>query len=71
MYIDPFVPQLLALERMKDAMRRNEHNRLIRVATGSGKSRQWRFSMILALKNSLALFNRSPHKRLSAHTPNL
>ena len=71
MYSNPFVTQLLAKERMKDAIRRNEQNRLIRAATGSGKSRQWRWSMILAPKNSLALFNRSPHKRLSAHTPNL
>jgi len=71
MYTNPFVTQLLAKERMKDAMRRSEQAYLVRTAEDSGQSQRRRFSMILALKNSLVFFNRSPHKRLSAHTPNL
>jgi hypothetical protein len=72
MYIDPFVPQLLALERMKDTIRRNEQACLVRVAEeGSRQSRRWRWSMIFARKDSLELHNRSQRKQLTANTPNL
>ena len=71
MYTNPFVTQLLAEERVKDAIRRNEQTRLIREVEGFRTSRRWRLSMILTSKNSLALFNQSQHKRLTAHTPNL
>ena len=71
MYTNPFVAQLLAKERMKDAMHRNEQNRLIRVTKGSGKSRRWQLPMIFTRKNSLTLLKRSQHKQLTANTPNL
>ena len=53
MYSNPFVTQLLAEERVKDAMRRNEQARLIRAVEGSGKSWRWRLPMILARQNVL------------------
>ena len=71
MYINPFVTQLLAEERMKDAIRRNEQARLIKTVKGSGKSWRWRVPMILARKSFLALLNRPQRKRLTANTPNL
>jgi hypothetical protein len=71
MYSNPFVDQLLAEERMKDAIRRNEQTRLIRMAEDSGQPQRWRLSMIFARKNSLALFKQPQHKRLTANTPNL
>jgi hypothetical protein len=71
MYFNPFVNQLLAEERMKDAMRRNEQARLVRAAKDRGKSWRWQLPMILALKSFLALFNRPQRKRLTANTPNL
>ena len=71
MYTNPFVTQLLAEERMKDAMRRNEQARLIRSLKGFRKSPQWRLSMIFTRKNSLTLLKRSQHKQLTANTPNL
>lgn len=71
MYTNPFVTQLLAEERMKDVIRRNEQARLVRAAKGTEKSRRWRLSMILASKNFSALFNQSQHKRLTENTPNL
>jgi len=57
MYINPIVPQLLAIERMKDAIRRNEQTRLIRMAENSGQPQRRRFFMIFTRKNSLALLN--------------
>jgi len=71
MYTNPFVPPLLATERMKDALRRNQQARLIRAAENSGQSRRWRLSIIFARKNSPALFNRPQPKHLTANTPNL
>ena len=71
MYSNPFVTQLLAEERMKDAMRRNEQSRLIRAVEGFGKLSRGRRPMMLALKNSSTLFNRSPRKQLTEGTPNL
>ena len=71
MYTNPFVTQLLAEERMKDAMRRNEQARLIRSLRGFRKSSQWRLSMIFTRKNSLTLFKQSQHERLTAKVPNL
>jgi hypothetical protein len=70
MYTNPFVAQLLAEERMRDAIRRNEQARLIQTAKGSRQTRQRRLSTIFARKNSLPI-NRPQRKRLSAHTPNL
>ena len=68
MYTNPFVTQLLAEERMRDAIRRNEQARLLRESKGPGKSRQWRLSMIFTRKNSLILFKRPQHKRLTVNT---
>ena len=59
MGFNPFTVELLAEERIKDAMHQAEQARLIRAAKGSGKSRRWRMPMILALKSLLALFIRS------------
>jgi len=71
MYSNPFVCQLLAEERMKDAVRHNEQVRLIRTVSGSGKSWRWRLPRILALKDFLALFMRPQHKRITENTLNL
>ena len=71
MYTNLFLTQLLAEERMKDALRRNEQARLIRVTKGSGKSRRWQLPMIFTRKNSLTLFKQSQHERLTAKVPNL
>jgi hypothetical protein len=71
MYFNPFVTQLLAEERMKDAIRRNEQAHLVREVEGSRKSWRWWSPMILVRKNYLGLFNRPPRKRLTANTPNL
>jgi len=38
---NPFIAQFLAEERMKDAMRYAEQNRLIRAAQGSRESWRW------------------------------
>lgn len=56
MYFNPFATQLLAEERMKDAMRQAEQARLIRAVKGSGKSWRGRLPMILALISLLAFF---------------
>jgi hypothetical protein len=58
MYLNEFVTQLVAEERMKDAMRQAEQARLIREVEGSRESWRWRLPMILALKSLLALFIR-------------
>jgi len=71
MYTNPFVTQLLAEERMKDAIRRNEQTRLIRAAKDSGQPQRRRFLMIFTRKNLLTPLKRSQHKQLTANTPNL
>ena len=71
MYFNPFTIQLLAEERIKDAMRQAEQARLIRVVKGSAKSGRWRLPKVLTLKNSLTLFNRPQRKQLTENTPNL
>jgi hypothetical protein len=60
MYINPFVTQQLAKERMKDAMRHNEQARLIRTVTGPGKPWRWQMSVLLTLKSLFVLVIR-PH----------
>lgn len=60
MYSNPFVDQLLAKERMEDAIRRSERAHLIRFAQGSKKSWRWRWSMTLARQNFLlSLYRRN------------
>ncbi len=59
MYLNPFVTQLLAEERMKDALGQAKQARLIRAAKGSGQSGRWRLPLTFALKSLLALFIRS------------
>jgi hypothetical protein len=51
MYLNPFVTQLLAEERMKDAVHKNEQAHLIHALKGSGEWWRWRLPMILALKS--------------------
>jgi hypothetical protein len=53
MYSNPFVNQLLAKERVEDAMRHSEQTHLIRVVEGSKKSWRWQLPMILAHRNFL------------------
>ena len=55
MYINPFVAQLIAEERMADTMRAEEHARLIRRAESFRKSRKWRLPILLALGSLVAL----------------
>lgn len=63
MYTNPFVTQLLAEERMKDAMRRNEQTHLIREVEGFRKSWRWRLPMSLT-PESILLFIQSQRKQL-------
>ncbi len=58
MYFNPYEAQLLAKERMKDALREAEQERLIRAAKGPRKSRAWRLPVALILSSLLALFMR-------------
>jgi hypothetical protein len=58
MYFNPDEVQLLARERMKDALREAEQERLIRAAKGPRKSRGWRLPVALVLSSLLALFIR-------------
>ncbi len=60
MYINPFMCQLLAEERMKDALCQAEQARLIRTVKASGQWGRWRLPLTFALKSLLALFIR-PH----------
>ena len=62
MYVNPFVIQLLAEERMKDAIRQAEQARLIRVVQDSGKSWKWSLPVTLGRK-SLLLIGPSAKKR--------
>jgi hypothetical protein len=71
MYTNPFVTQLLANERMKDALRRNEQARLIRTVKNSRQTQPRWFLMILASKNSSTRFNRSQRNQLTANIPSL
>jgi len=59
MYFNPFITQLVAEERMKDAMRQDEQARLVRAVKGPGRSRRWQLPMILTLKSSQTLFVRT------------
>jgi hypothetical protein len=59
MMFNPYLPQRLAEERVKDAMREAEQARLTRSAKGPRKSRGWRLPLALILSNLLALFMRS------------
>jgi len=58
MYFNPFITQLVAEERMKDAMRQDEQARLVRAVKGPGRSRRWQLPMILTLKSPLTPFMR-------------
>jgi hypothetical protein len=58
MYFNPYEAQLLAKERMKDALREAEQERLIWAAKGPRKSRGWRLPVALVLSSLLALFMR-------------
>ncbi len=58
MYFNPYEAQLLAKERMKDALREAEQERLIRAAKDPRKSRGWRLPVALVLSSLLALFMR-------------
>ena len=62
MYVNPFVIQLLAEERMKDAIRQAEQARLIRAIQGSGKSWRWPLPVNLGQK-SLLLIGSSAKKQ--------
>jgi hypothetical protein len=53
MYSNPFVNQLLAKERMEDAMRRSERTHLIRAVENSKKSRRWHLPMTVVRQVSL------------------
>jgi len=55
---NPFLAELLAEERRKDAMREAEHARLIRAAKGPRKSKDQGLSVMLVLSSLLALFIR-------------
>jgi hypothetical protein len=58
MYFNLYEAQLLAKERMKDALREAEQERLIGAAKGLRKSRGWRLPVVLVLSSLLALFLR-------------
>lgn len=46
----------LTKERMKDALREAEQERLLRAAKGPRKERKWRLRVTLTLKSLLAIF---------------
>jgi len=52
---NPFLAERLAGERMKDAMREAEQERLIRAAKGPRKSRDQGLSVMLVLSSLLGL----------------
>ena len=52
---NPFLAELLAEERRKDAMRDAEQARLIRVAKGPRKARGWAQPVTLILSSLLGL----------------
>ena len=54
MFSNPFVNQLLAEERRRDAMRQGEKARLVKAAVGAGKPWRWPLQLMLALKSLLA-----------------
>ncbi len=58
MSFNPFGAQQMARERMKDAMREAEQDRLIRAAKGPRQVREWRLPVALILSSLLTLFMR-------------
>ena len=58
MMFNPYLPQRLAEERVKDALREAEQARLIQAAKGPKTLRGWRLPVALILSSLLALFMR-------------
>ena len=58
MSFNPCGAQQMARERMKDAMREAEQDRLIRAAKGPRQVREWRLPVALILSSLLTLFMR-------------
>ena len=63
MYHNPFIAQLVAKERIKDAMRQAEQAHLVREAEGPRKSWGWPLPMVMALKGTQAFMNQPHLKR--------
>lgn len=59
----------LAKERMKDAMREADQERLLRAAKGPRKGRKWRLRVTLILKSLLAIFTDSRVDELCRRSP--
>ena len=53
-FINPYLVQRLAEERVKDALREAEQARLIRAAKGPRKARKERFNVVGAILSGLA-----------------
>jgi hypothetical protein len=64
MYFNTYEAQQIAGERMKDAMREAERDRLIRVARGPRQVREWRLPVASILSSLLTLFMRAQSRRL-------
>ena len=58
MWFNPFLAQEVGKERMKDALREAEQERLIRAANGPRKPRGWRPRIALMLGSLLGLLMR-------------
>ena len=58
MWFNPFLAQEVGKERMKDALREAEQERLIRAANGPRKPRGWRPRIVLVLSSLLGLLMR-------------
>ncbi len=59
MYINVYQAELMAKERVKDALREEEHARLVQIAKGPRQVRGWRPPVGAFLSSLLALFARS------------
>jgi hypothetical protein len=58
MYLNLCEAQVMARERMKDAMREAEHFRLIQSAKGSWQTRKWQLPVGFILSSLSDLFSR-------------
>jgi hypothetical protein len=59
MYLNVYQEQLMAEERVKDALRKAEHAQLVQVARGSRQVQSWRPPVRAFLSSLLTLFTQS------------
>ena len=64
MCFNMYYAQQMARERMKDALREAEKDRLIRVAKGPRQVRKWRLPVASILSNLVTLFIRPKSREI-------